>query len=88
MTWWCFRNFLGYVEKTFEGRGLQCNVLILSPRLNEAAVVRRQIIEGVQAVMKLNRIVQSTQKFPLSVFDRSAGANNVRFEGLFPKVLW
>lgn len=73
------RAFLTYVEKAFESRGVRCNVLMLSSRLNEAAVMRRQILEGVSAVMKLGRINQATQKFGMSLFDRSGGAN-VRFD--------
>lgn len=71
------------VERAFEARGIKSDVLILSARLSEAAVVRRQIIEGVQAVMKLDRISQMTQVFNLSVFNRSAGADNVSFEGSY-----
>ena len=68
-----------YVEQSFEARGIKADVLLLSPKLAEAAVIRRQIIEGVHAVMKLERNVQYTNKFPLSVFDRST-PSNVRFE--------
>lgn len=75
------RGFVNYVEKAFEARGLRHNVLLLSPRLSEAAVMRRQIIEGVLAVIKLDHIVQAKNKYSISVFDRSAGAANVRFDG-------
>jgi hypothetical protein len=68
-----------YVEQSFEARGIKCDVLLLSPKLAESAVIRRQIIEGVHAVMKLERNVQYTNKFPLSIFDRST-PSNVRFE--------
>lgn len=78
------RNFIGYVERAFEARGIRVNVLLLSPKLPETSVMRRQIIEGVLAVTKLDRSSQMTNKFQLSVFDRSQGANNVRFEGNIP----
>jgi len=74
------RNFIGYVERGFQERGITCDVLLLSARLNEAAVVRRQIIEGVQAVCKLTRASQGTSKIPLQIFDRRGGADNVAFE--------
>ena len=45
------------------------------------AVVKRQIIEGVQAVVKIFRQSQVTGKIPLQVFDRRGGVDNVRFEG-------
>jgi hypothetical protein len=75
-----YRNFISYVEKGFQERGISCDVLLLSARLNEAAVVRRQIIEGVQAVCKLTRANQATSKIPLQIFDRRGGADNVAFE--------
>lgn len=74
------RDFIAWVERCFQERGLRCNVLLLSPRLSEAAVVRRQILEGVQAVSKLTQLSVQTNKIPLQVFDRRGGADNVRFE--------
>ena len=73
---------MGYIEKSFRDRGLRCDVLQL-PRVSLIAVVKRQIIEGVQAVVKIFRQSQVTGKVPLQVFDRRAGADNVRFEGEF-----
>ena len=43
--------------------------------------MKRQIIEGVQAVVKLYRSSQITGKIPLQVFDRNTGADNARFDG-------
>ena len=51
------------------------------PRVSLAAVIKRQILEGVQAVIKLYRTSQLTGKIPLQLFDRTGGADNVRFEG-------
>lgn len=45
------------------------------------AVVKRQILEGVQAVVKIFRQSQVTGKIPLQVFDRSGGVDNIRFDG-------
>ncbi|SLM41203.1 RNA recognition motif domain [Lasallia pustulata] len=73
------RNFVAYIEKSFRDRGLRCDFLLL-PRVPLAAVVRRQILEGVRAVVKMGRNAQATGKIPLQVFDRSGGENNVRFE--------
>lgn len=77
------RGFIGYIEKAFQDRGVRCDVLLLSPRLSEVAVIRRQILEGVQAVSRLTRISQATGKIPLQVFDRRGGVDNVRFDGAF-----
>lgn len=58
---------------------MRVDVLLLSPILSEAAVIRRQIIEGVLAVSKVDRMSQQIVKIPLQVFDRRGGAD-VRFE--------
>lgn len=60
-------------------RGIKVDVLMLSPRLSEAAVIKRQIIEGVTAVVRMNRFSPKIGKIPLQVFDRRCGAE-VRFE--------
>ncbi|KAI4186694.1 MAG: hypothetical protein L6R41_003310, partial [Letrouitia leprolyta] len=73
------RTFVAYIEKTFRDRGLTCGIFQL-PRVSLVAVIKRQIIEGVQAVVKIVRQSQVTGKIPLQVFDYSAGVDNVRFE--------
>ncbi|KAF2501007.1 hypothetical protein BU16DRAFT_522065 [Lophium mytilinum] len=74
------RDFIAWVEGAFHREGLRCNVLLLSPRLSEEAVIRRQILEGVQAVSKLDRRSLETSKIPLTIFDRRGGENNIRYE--------
>ncbi|KAK3117137.1 nuclear polyadenylated RNA-binding protein 3 [Teratosphaeriaceae sp. CCFEE 6253] len=86
------REFIGWVEKAFSSRGVRVDVLILSPRLSEQAVIRRQIVEGVVAVVKLTKTNQSTGRIGLQVFDRSGGQGlgSVKFEeyvGLEPHVV-
>ena len=71
---------MGFVENAFQGRNLRSEVLFLNPRLSLTAVIGRQILEGVQAVSPLTRQSQTLGKIPLQVFDRKAGANNVRFD--------
>ncbi|EEH37502.2 hypothetical protein PAAG_07920 [Paracoccidioides lutzii Pb01] len=73
------REFIYHIESSFQDRGLRTDVLILSPRISLAAVVRRQIIEGVLAIIKLSRTNQYSGKIPLQVFDRSGGSDNVKF---------
>lgn len=75
------RDFIAWVERAFQERGLRCDVLLLSPRLSEAAVVRRQILEGVLAISKLTPAAIAKSKINLQLFDRRGGADNVRFEG-------
>jgi nuclear polyadenylated RNA-binding protein 3 len=74
------RNFVSWVEGELHARGLKSEVLFLSPRLPLDAVIRRQIIEGVHAVSQLDMRSQNTSTIPLQVFNRQAGANNVRFD--------
>ncbi|ODM19082.1 hypothetical protein SI65_05699 [Aspergillus cristatus] len=73
------RNFIFHVENSFRNRGLRVDVLVLGPRIPLNAAVQRQIIEGVLAVVRLARPNQFSRKIPLQVFDRSGGADNLRF---------
>ncbi|KAE8352782.1 hypothetical protein BDV28DRAFT_120119 [Aspergillus coremiiformis] len=73
------RNFIFHVENAFRNRGLRVDVLVLGPRIALTAAVQRQINEGVLAVVRLARPNQFSRKIPLQVFDRSGGADTVRF---------
>ncbi|WEW60474.1 nuclear polyadenylated RNA-binding protein 3 [Emydomyces testavorans] len=82
-------EFVYRVETAFRDRGLRTDVLILSPRIGLPAVIRRQILEGVLAIVRLSKSSQYSGKIPLQVFDRGSSAGNVRFNeysGLEPKV--
>ncbi|KAL2826968.1 hypothetical protein BDW59DRAFT_144466 [Aspergillus cavernicola] len=72
------RNFIYHVESSFRIRGLRVDVLVLGPRIPLDAAVKRQVSEGVLAVVRLSRPSQFARKIPLQVFDRSAGIDNVR----------
>lgn len=72
-------QLVNFVEQGFRAKGLIAQTTWLNPRLALAAVIKRQIIEGVQAVVKLTRNVQYTSKIPLQVFDRTPGTTNVNF---------
>jgi nuclear polyadenylated RNA-binding protein 3 len=83
------RDFVSWVEGEMRGRGIKVEVMFLNPRLPLQAVIRRQILEGVYAVSKLDMRCQQSAKVPLQVFDRQGGANNVRFDeyqDLDPKI--
>ncbi|RMD39719.1 hypothetical protein DV735_g5415, partial [Chaetothyriales sp. CBS 134920] len=71
--------FINWVEDGFRAKGLRVATIWLSARLPLQAVVKRQILEGVQGVVKLIHHNQFTGKIPLQVFDRCAGASNVNF---------
>lgn len=71
---------MSWVEKAFSSRQVRVDVLTISPRLAEEAVVRRQIVEGVIAVCKLRRVNQDTSKIGLTIFKRRGGTRDVQFE--------
>ncbi|KAI5806131.1 hypothetical protein EDC01DRAFT_748147 [Geopyxis carbonaria] len=64
------RNFIWWVEQAFRQRGLTADMLFLNPRLQLSAVVKRQVAEGVMAVVFLNRQMQATNRISIQVFDR------------------
>lgn len=74
------RNFTSWVKTEIEKRGLKVDMIFLSPRLPVELVVKRQILEGVIAVVKLTMPTQNVSKIPLQIFDRSRGANQVRYD--------
>ncbi|TKA24232.1 hypothetical protein B0A50_05996 [Salinomyces thailandicus] len=74
------RDFINWVEKAFANRGVSVDVLLLSPRLDEQAVIKRQIVEGVTAVSKLTKQNQDTARIGLQIFKRTAGINSVTFD--------
>lgn len=80
-------DFIRYVEDTFRAQKLTVNVLIMSVRLPEAAVVRRQIIEGVLAIVRLDTGSLAKGKVNVQVFDRRGGAGNVQFNGPYYLVM-
>jgi nuclear polyadenylated RNA-binding protein 3 len=83
------RGFVAWVEGELAARGLKIEVMFLSPRLPLEVIIRRQILEGVLAVSQLDMRSQNSSKIPLQVFDRQAGADNVRFDeyqDLEPKI--
>jgi hypothetical protein len=53
--------------------------MYLNPRFPRDAVVQRQIVEGVHAIVDLDYTAQSQGKIPIQVFYRSGGSS-VRFE--------
>ncbi|ETN45380.1 uncharacterized protein HMPREF1541_09211 [Cyphellophora europaea CBS 101466] len=71
--------FINWVEDAFRAKGLKASTTWLSPRLPLQAVIKRQILEGVHAIVKLLQMNSITHKVPLQVFDRSSGASNVKF---------
>ncbi|KAI1759902.1 hypothetical protein GGR53DRAFT_115152 [Hypoxylon sp. FL1150] len=74
------RDFISWVERAFIGQGLRVQVMFLSPHYPRDAVIHRQALEGVHAVVELDYRAQQTGFISLQVFDRSAGRDNVRYD--------
>jgi len=53
----------------------------MSGRFPEPAVVRRQIIEGVLAIVRMDTSGFIKGKVSVQIFDRRGGASNVQFNG-------
>ncbi|GAB1317555.1 nuclear polyadenylated RNA-binding protein 3 [Madurella fahalii] len=82
------RDFVSWVQAAFHNRGLKTDVMYLNPRFPREAVVQRQVIEGVHAIVDLDYTAQSQGRIPIQVFIRS-GSSSVRFEvyqGIDPTV--
>lgn len=73
------RDFIRYVEDVFRSQNLRSNVLILSGRFPEPAVVRRQILEGVLAIVRLDTAGLTKGKIRVQIFDRREGETNIQF---------
>jgi len=73
--------FVDFIQGAFRGRGLNVAVLTMPPQVSMSAVVKRQVMEGVSAIVKLYSANQARTRIPVQVFDRSGGAGQVRFEG-------
>lgn len=73
------KDFVEWVQRAFMDARLRVTAMFLNPRFPRDAVIHRQVLEGVHAVVELDMRAQTTAKIPLQVFDRSAG-NNVRFD--------
>lgn len=82
------RQFLTWVENEMRGR-VKVEVMPYDPRTPLQAIIRRQILEGVHSVAKLDMRAQQSCKISLQVFDRQGGIGNVRFDeyqDLDPKI--
>ncbi|KAK0649433.1 hypothetical protein B0T16DRAFT_389485 [Cercophora newfieldiana] len=73
------REFVSWVQRAFHDRGLKTDVMFLSPRFPRDAVVQRQILEGVHAIIDLDYAAQMQGKISIQVFSRLANAS-VLFE--------
>ncbi|EPE02369.1 rna-binding protein [Ophiostoma piceae UAMH 11346] len=76
------REFVKWAQAPFQERGLRTDVLFRSPLTPPRdTLIQTHVVEGVIAVVDLNMAAQVAGKIPLQVFDRSAGASSVHFDG-------
>ncbi|KAK3689879.1 hypothetical protein B0T22DRAFT_376282 [Podospora appendiculata] len=69
------RDFVAWVQHAFHERGLKTDVMFLSPRFPREALVQRQVLEGVHAIIDLELTAQTKNKIPVQIFKRSGGAS-------------
>ncbi|GKT43267.1 putative RNA-binding protein [Colletotrichum spaethianum] len=69
------RDFIAWVERGFTDRGLKVDVMFLHPSFPREAIIQRQVIEGVHAIVDLDVHAQNMGKIPVRVFDRSGGVS-------------
>ncbi|KAI5859817.1 hypothetical protein GGS23DRAFT_262374 [Durotheca rogersii] len=74
------RDFVSWVEGAFVSQGLKVHVMFLNPHFPRDAVIHRQVVEGVHAVVELDFHARQSGTISLQVFDRSAGRDNVRYD--------
>ncbi|KIH89088.1 hypothetical protein SPBR_07348 [Sporothrix brasiliensis 5110] len=76
------REFIKWAQAPFKDRGLKTDVIFLTSHTPPRdSIIQVHILEGVIAVVDLNSREQANGKIPLQVFNRQAGASNVRFDG-------
>ncbi|KAG4304262.1 hypothetical protein PORY_002237 [Pneumocystis oryctolagi] len=74
------RSFIYFVEKNFRDKGFRVDTLFLSPKLSLPSVVQQMIIEGIMAIIFLNRQMQSQSKISMQIFDRKEDSSDVKFD--------
>ncbi|KAI1097843.1 hypothetical protein F4804DRAFT_147837 [Jackrogersella minutella] len=74
------RDFVSWVERSFLDQGLKVQVMFLHPHFPREAVIQRQVMEGVYAVVELDYRSQQSGTISLQVFNRSSGRDNVRYD--------
>ncbi|KAL0939534.1 RNA-binding protein [Colletotrichum truncatum] len=68
-------DFVAWVQRAFTDRGLKVAVMFFNPTFPREAVIQRQVVEGVHAIVDLDMQSHHYGKIPLRVFDRSSGVS-------------
>ena len=78
-------NFIWQVETAFREAAITVHILHLSrKKLPIPAVIRQMIVEGVHAVIFLERHHEITARVNMQIFDQSRAArdSNVKYDGM------
>ncbi|KAK9704631.1 nuclear polyadenylated RNA-binding protein 3, partial [Basidiobolus ranarum] len=75
------RQFIWHVENSLRGSSISVDTLFISPKISLRSVIRQMILEGVHAVIFIEKQHQVMQKVSLQVFDqKSRVGDNVKFD--------
>nr|CAG8454230.1 15000_t:CDS:2 [Entrophospora candida] len=74
------RSYLWQVENAFREANISVHTLHLSRKLQIQAVVRQMIVEGVHAVVFLERALVINGKVNMQIFERQRSQDNVKYD--------
>jgi len=79
-----YRTFASSVENDFRVAGLRAHTLMVDPSWPEDAVEKRQIVEGVRAIVKIPKggmgLIHNG-KISLKIYSRDPHSGSIRFDG-------
>ncbi|CAG8681981.1 5070_t:CDS:2, partial [Acaulospora colombiana] len=74
------RNFLWQVESSFREASVSVHTLHLSRKVQIQAVIRQMIVEGVHAVVFMERHLALNGRVNMQIFDQSRLGDNVKYD--------
>ncbi|CAG8560668.1 8900_t:CDS:2 [Funneliformis mosseae] len=74
------RNFLWQVENAFSEASITVHILHLSRKLHPQSVIRQMVIEGVHAVVFIERHLALNGRVNMQIFDQSRSRDNVKYD--------
>ncbi|GES84701.1 RNA recognition motif containing protein [Rhizophagus clarus] len=74
------RNFLWQVEKAFREASSTVHILHLSRKLHPQSVIRQMVIEGVHAVVFIEKHLALNGRVNMQIFDQTRSRDNVKYD--------
>ncbi|KAJ6260443.1 hypothetical protein Dda_4669 [Drechslerella dactyloides] len=71
-------GYIKYVDNIFRDRRLRTDVLHMTPRIHLETYIKRQVVEGCQAVVFLTRATQQANKVSIQIF--KGGSNSGQYD--------